>query len=407
MTLLTSGPYDLTEPVFIPHREIKTAIILGAGFSCCAGVPSQENMLKAFLSNDFSGPQDLMITQSIKQFLKAVFGWTDGDDLPALEDIFTMIDLSAGSGHNLGKALAPRALRAIRRMLIDRIFAIIDRKFIASPDIEDLIKRYLPLNLPVTTHFVVLNWDNVLERHLHSYVPKILAVDYRVRGKYWPGDYEFGPKFISIAKVHGSSGWLYCDNCKTLFYYQYDPVSQDVSFCTRLEDIELLDKTFAGALRSAAHGAPYHYGPFKMSFDRDNTELSQILPQQQRHLQNCRICGYPVGPHIATFSFRKSFRTHASALSWQAAEEILSDAAKWIFIGYSLPDADIEFKHLIKTCQLKFAHDDSRRKSIDIVVKDDEQAEKRYRRFFGPDNVTICQGGLKCYLKGHFGHSHE
>ena len=38
--------------------------------------------------------------------------------------------------------------------------------------------------------------------------------------------------------------------------------------------------------------------------------------------------------------------------SWSSAERLLRNAEKWVFIGYSLPAADYEFKHLLKRVQL-------------------------------------------------------
>ncbi len=69
--------------------------------------------------------------------------------------------------------------------------------------------------------------------------------------------------------------------------------------------------------------------------------------------------------------------------SWFAAEELLRDARKWVFIGYSLPAADYEFKFLLKRCQL------SRQKSPEFVVisgggkRAAAATYENYRRFFG------------------------
>jgi hypothetical protein len=376
------------------NHEVITAVVLGAGFPNCAGLPLQKDMPQLLLDQKFKSPLDFMITQSIKEFLTVAFGWSDGHPVPALEDIFTLIDLSAGSGHNLGRKLTPKLLRAIRRLLIDRVFALIDRKYEASPEIEAFLKRYIPLDKQITTHFVVLNWDNVLERHLHSYDNNI-GVDYCVQGRYWLLDLPINPRSIGIAKVHGSSSWLYCDNCRTLFYFQYDPVSNQMRCCLRKEDFELIDEAFDGRIFSAAKGAEI-FGFFPRRFDGKTYE--DVLPQQQHWLQYCRLCGSIVGPHIATFSYQKSFRTHAFSSSWLAAEEILSRAVHWVFIGYSLPESDFEFKHLLKTAEQKFAHKESMRKTIDVVLKDDKGAAAKYKQFFGVNSVKVCQSGLAGFV---------
>ncbi len=77
-----------------------------------------------------------------------------------------------------------------------------------------------------------------------------------------------------------------------------------------------------------------------------------------------------VSTHIATFSYRKSFRTHAYPSIWYRAERMLSEADRWVLIGYSLPKADYDLKHLLKVAQMRLAHQRRSRKfPIDVVVK--------------------------------------
>ncbi len=98
-------------------------------------------------------------------------------------------------------------------------------------------------------------------------------------------------------------------------------------------------------------------------------------------------------------SYRKSFRTHAYASVWRRAERMLADADQWIFVGYSLPEADYELKHLLKVAQLQMADRSTRRKKIiDVVVKGGGPTCEKFKQFFGPDAVTCHTGGLKQYV---------
>jgi hypothetical protein len=69
--------------------------------------------------------------------------------------------------------------------------------------------------------------------------------------------------------------------------------------------------------------------------------------------------------------------------SWLSAEYLLRQAPKWTFIGYSLPAADYEFKHLLKRVQL------SRVKPPEFVVitggtpEQTKSTYANYQRFFG------------------------
>ncbi|MBC9785087.1 hypothetical protein H1S01_11265 [Heliobacterium chlorum] len=334
-------------------------MILGAGFSKNAGLPLQNDFPKMLLSREFNEPNDRAITEILRNFLKDVFGWnTNPKQLPPLEDIFTVIDLSTGNGHNLGSKYTPQKLRAIRRMLIYRIFSILDSNYDESDDIANFLDFYLNGSL-IDTHFIVLNWDIVLERHLEKTVqnPKI---DYCIYSKSKESDYIGKEPYVAVSKIHGSSNWVYCDNCRSITYDRTRKLSLHVRAGLLKSDFELFGKDFRDIFSN-----------------------------------HCLNCGSIVGPHIATFSYKKSFRTHAFTSSWLAAEQILDQANRWIFIGYSLPEADFEFRHLLKTSQLKFSLNT---KEIHAVFYKDKVAQKRYEKFFGKDKVTIYQGGLTEYV---------
>jgi hypothetical protein len=93
----------------------------------------------------------------------------------------------------------------------------------------------------------------------------------------------------------------------------------------------------------------------------------------------------PLTTRIATFSFLKALDFPMFERSWLSAERLLRSAEKWVFIGYSLPGADYEFKHLLKGVQL------SRRQPPEFVVitgeseTDSEYTYLNYQRFFGGD----------------------
>lgn len=78
------------------------------------------------------------------------------------------------------------------------------------------------------------------------------------------------------------------------------------------------------------------------------------------------------------------------------AESLLQQAKTWIFIGYSLPAADYEFKYLLKRVQL------SRRIPPKLILitggHGAESTLDNYRKFFGPivrrSNNSYFDGGL-------------
>ena len=278
-----------------------------------------------------------------------------------------MLDLSANNGHHLGRPFSPKKLRALRRMMIYRVLTILRPPASNQAALVKLLQHFIPSPNP-TCSFVVLNWDIVLETHLKSL--SAMGVDYCFSGQQWDPNAPTPNSFVKIAKVHGSGNWVYCDNCHTLFFDLERQLPVEIGAGLIKADFRLYDESM-----------------------QDSTFDTQIGLDDE--VRRCRNCQCAVGPHIATFSYAKSYRTHAFAATWQAAEWLLSEANRWIFIGYSLPEADFEFKHLLKAAELKTAS--KGRKQIDVVLKCDSEAGCSYSTFFGAQNVNIVQDGVEGY----------
>jgi len=354
---------------------ISTTFVLGAGFSKCADLPLQAEFSSLLLSEEFNTDIDKVITQAMKEFLRDVFDWHEGRELPSFEDIFTCIDLSAGTGHHLGIKYTPKVLRAIRRMAIYRIFSVLDRKFSTSEDINKLLRSFCTSVNPASRcSFVVLNWDIVLEKHLRQLDPAV-TIDYCCPCYDWNNpDTPMRPVGIPVCKMHGSSNWVYCDNCKSLFF----DLNEKLSFHTKAglikSDFRLFDEKFT---------------------DRQFDAALEISPEKRE----CKFCRNMVSSHIATFSYRKSFRTPAYPSIWYHAEKLLSDSDRWVFIGYSLPEADYELKHLLKVAQLRMSHRKStRKKKIVVVGKGDVSTRHKFERFYGSETIKFYDGGLPEYV---------
>ena len=165
-------------------HEADTAFILGAGFSAESKLPTTREFADSLLDRAFMGDLELAITNALIEFLRDCFRWEQAQPLLTFEDMFTMIDLSAGTGHSLGRSFTPKRLRAIRRMLIYRLFSILDRRFEHSANTRKILET--SIRKPNLAHFVVLNWDIVLEKHLYDYIADA-AVDYCVDISAWDG----------------------------------------------------------------------------------------------------------------------------------------------------------------------------------------------------------------------------
>jgi len=116
----------------IPSK-IDQVFILGAGFSFYAGVPLQQEFTKVLLEAlDYKElAPSRKIVEHLMKFVTRSFGGSarmGHESWPDLEDIFTCIDLSANSGHYLGRHYDPAELRTLRRGLLSRTIRMLNQK---------------------------------------------------------------------------------------------------------------------------------------------------------------------------------------------------------------------------------------------------------------------------------------
>jgi hypothetical protein len=310
--------------------------IVGAGFSKHAGLPLQSDFTKALLEPRANESDPMRpLAEHLGRFVHDAFDHgkeANAKFWPSLEDVFTNIDLAANTGHHLGHEHAPSDLRMTRRVLLARMIRMLDERFAKAESAKDadwrrLDRFFLKLDTK-NSGFISINWDTVIERKLAT-LPEAHSVDYRcgavqaafppkgnVVAEHQPPD---GKITIPVVKIHGSVNWLYCDNCRQLYWFPTrDGLSVSMQLITRNE--------------------------------ADRLKLHDVSSCAKWSCINCT--DVPLTTRIATFSYLKALDFPMFERSWLSAERLLRQAKKWIFIGYSLPAADYEFKHLLKRVQL-------------------------------------------------------
>lgn len=366
----------------------KSAVIVGAGFSRSLGVPAYAEIMKTIATNldesEYSLTQlqkeiDREITTHIRKFLLNVFDCDilQNDEIPSLEQVFTFIDLSLKSEHYLGQSYRPEMLKALRRFLTYKLFLIIDKSIDYSS--HEFISRLF--NALEDCDYISLNWDIVLEQCLKMYVHRdfsygidevIVEMSSGRLKLYDNADHNFDSS--KIAKVHGSANWAYCGNCHKVFCMKDVKITKIIQSGIYVSDIKL----FYDIHETDKDGKQ----DFKQKL---RTEVSK---------KKCPICSRSLESHIANFSYNKTFSTHAFNDSWELAENILSEAGRWIFIGYSLPDADFIFTHMLKCVQKRT----DAPKEIIAIVKEDNSAKAKYLSMFGKRNVHFFNNGLNDFI---------
>jgi hypothetical protein len=372
--------------------EGKVVYVLGAGFSIPAGAPSQAQILADIFSLDEHSERFLEARQKLRDFLEEDLRIDAATiERAVLEDIYTPIDRCIADGTSL-KSKSAMDLQKIREELGYLISHTIARRIdqnlhvpgaggyvntfadhlvskaarraelAAETDDSSAAKEYDPFSI------ISLNWDILLDNALHQalgnrhhgpfgdydpfgvvdyccYISSLDSGDPRIRSGLWSlGCRGYNVKLL---KLHGSMNWLQCPNCQRLF----------VQF-----GVKALDRLGRTPCR---HCLKYGH--------KNHLAGSLVMPTFLKDLSNFQI-----------------------KLVWQNAGVELMEAKRLVFIGYSLPHADFEFRQLLS----RMVHRDA---EVDVVLYEgsDDDAKRRYRaeqdryrQFFGNRRLRFYSAGV-------------
>jgi len=349
----------------VTDRKPGIVLFLGSGFSAVLGIPTTTQVNKRLLCPVKSVDRLQIIEDAIgnklAQYWRTVFGWEEGKRGPSLEDHFTQLDMAANTGHQLGSVYQPKQLRAIRRWSIHRIFTLLKSQESRSECVTQVLSA---LDQAFGVTVVTTNWDTEAESCIYDGIDAInYGLDVITDGKR-----QSPPDGTQVLKLHGCVNKGYCDCCKALISFG----SQENVVVNQRLLLEPEDFTALG-----------------------EAEAADILRRDKcfQQIRQCLGCGGRITARVATFSYRKDLNPHAFYTIWDKAYTSLQLASNWIFVGYSLPEADTEIRHLLKSAQV--SRKNVKDLSIDVVLKGDCQAGERYERFFGLPDERIFQGGLE------------
>ena len=343
--------------------------VFGAGTSIADGAPLQKDILPKILKDDYkySNPAKL-----VKTFIENNFDLVD-DNYPSLESVFGYLDYFISKRESLGGEFTTIKLITIKEFLIRLIHHSISKlnnsKGIYRKFWEAIEKTDKNISI-ITT-----NYDTLLDEAFDFLYPSKALIDYCINfmnyeqyDKINAFDWWINPRIpvpiwdnkipvpIKIIKIHGSLNWKYCNCCNQVLLTPWD---------TEL-DIDTLE--FKGYIGASCDN------PEEIIFDlecpNDNNSFSTfIIPPS--HIKELN---HPV----------------ISKLFDEAAEEIRK-TKKIIFIGYSLPEADIHIKALFKK---------NLTEKIEIEVVDPfltEKIKSNYRSI--SKKVTFIKDSFENYIE--------
>jgi len=376
----------------------KTVYILGAGFSAPAGGPDQSKLIERIFALPDTDAKTAEAKRALEDFLVTVMS-VDKTKKSAvnLEDIYTPIDRCLADGLSL-RDRSPEKLQELRSKIEYLISLAIDKSFddrtAKDPTCGVYVSRFAKYLVDLASvraakasgatsaeeakaydpfSIISLNWDIVLDKALYRaladrdridgdydpfgvvdyccYISSIEKTERRIRTGLW----SLGARGynVKLLKVHGSMNWLQCSHCQQLFVSFDEKVNIpnfiNAKLCRRCSKF-YVDATLQGSL---------------------------VMPTFLKDLSNFQI-----------------------KLVWQNAAVELMEADRLVFIGYSLPHADFEFRQLLSRMVRKDAE-------IHVVLFHDGKAEgkrrykeecQRYRQFFGARKVTTSHKGVVAFV---------
>lgn len=300
----------------------KYVFIMGAGASKDDNLPIQNEILQNILKRKFamSNKQGLhkkeykKVSDGIKKLLKTIFNSNQTLENISLESIFNILETAISQDHNIGEVKLEK-IKKYYDMLIEGImfatltdaklkehnvlnknpqspYTIIGKKIFDNYKKEDINFSFITFNYDICLDRVLLSMYNEDER-------KTYDVDFAIElGNYDLQDWFHRPRKrkIYLLRPHGSINWLFCATCGKVF----SRISQQG------KPLDLVDGIKC-----------YHCG-------------SSALDPYIIHPTNNRI-------------YANKYITQI----WSKAEQLLSEADNWCFIGYSMPEADRYFTYML------------------------------------------------------------
>ncbi|WP_321473574.1 hypothetical protein [uncultured Paludibaculum sp.] len=349
-----------------------TVLFLGAGATKSVQGPMTDEILPAIYTektlNAGSDPKGQVAKLAL--FLETEFHVHPGlpkEQYPGLPLLMSLMDMALERRELFDAEWDVGVVTELREAIELGIFDVLEEALMKFPTNNHyaLLNRLFPA--PEIPQVISTNYDLVVDTTLmylsqqrrpmgampnyHCGIANIAAV---------------GPeqKFGTLLKLHGSLNWLYCRTCQRLELGATDS--------TRF--LSIFAKIVGPDLRSSftADGAP------------------------------CGVCGRPLRPLLVAPSHQKDYRNPHLSQVWYEAQRVLRQADRAIFIGYSLPDDDIEVVYLLKR-GLAHIQDPKRITVVEFCASNpniplqDHSVGRRYRALFG--DVDWHAGGLDAWMQ--------
>jgi len=345
-----------------------TVLFLGAGATKAVYGPLTDEILpKVFTKlQPLAGSNPESPEGKLVQFLQTQFHLTPGlpkDRYPGLPLLMSLLDLSLDRRELFHKDWDVEAVAKLRTGIELGIFDVLEDALMAFATKNHNLLLQKLFQAPATPQVITTNYDLVVDATLmflsQQRMPPGALPDY------WCGLANIPsnePRFGRLLKLHGSLNWLFCQTCQRLVLGATDS--------TRY--LSIFGKIASPDLKNSftADGAP------------------------------CEVCQTRLRPLLVAPSHVKVYRNPHISQVWAEAQRMLRQADRVVFVGYSLPDDDVEVVYLLKR---GLAHLDAKQITVveycetnPVILRDEHAVGRRYRTLFG--NVEWTAAGLDAWL---------
>jgi len=339
--------------------------VLGAGAS--RAVKSQAPLNDELLYKILERHQQFRVNK-LREFVSDFYnisyrGRRWQDSLPAIEDVLSQLDFSLSEKRPLSSVFSLPYLQVVRDQLISGICKLL-RTNLDNKEGLDKVYRFMRM-LSDRDAIISLNYDLVVDsaicrcRNSPQYVDYDIPIRQAINRQEETFAYKPNSPF-KVFKLHGSLNWLYCPHCQTI----------------------------------------------DVTMEEDGT-INYIASYGADQLRCCPYCQVPFESVIVAPTFLKTYNNTYISQLWRNAELALSKASEIIFIGYSMPDADIVLRCMFKRAYYSGStHGDMRHSRITVIDYVDPKKKgqgsyvnytrKRFEKLFR--EVVYDDTGFECYI---------
>jgi hypothetical protein len=342
-----------------------TVIFLGAGATKSVGGPLTNEILKQMLYGSTQAKTPPRLREFVEKFFH-VNAATPLEQFPDLPLLMSLLDTSLDRRQAFHPDWQQQQVSDLRRAIEIGMFDLLEETLekVQTKSHSGLLNKIYPQ--PTEPCVISTNYDLIIDTAMMS-VSESRTPEGGLPRYYIPFRTAFygsveARSFGTLLKLHGSLNWLHCRTCQRMEFGRTVSRRYVKVLARLLGDIDL----------------PYEPGG-----------------------DECPSCGAVMQQLMIAPTRFKDYRNPHLAQVWYEAERVLREATKVTFIGYSLPDDDVEVVYLLKR---SLAHLTPEKITVVEFDRDNPQRDlrdhavgRRYRTLFG-DGIDWHADGVDDWL---------